>query len=373
MTETPLLIKADTARSADLFHALPLEILDPFLYAEVDGRRVAVNSVLESDRITGLGTGVEVLDVFSLGFDKLLNSGVSYPEAELETDLRACRELGIEHAVVGPDFPLALAEKLRGGGIGLTVDRDRFVFRRRVKSPEEIAGIRRAQAAANAAMALAAQLLGELPDGVSCESIRVAMQELCARAGCRLPDTVIVARNEQSALGHDIGSGPIVQGDMVLIDIWPQDRGSRCWADMTRTFMAGGAEAPGELREYWELTRASLAAVLPALAPGAVCRDIFGLACESFEAAGQPTVRTKDPGTTLVDGFFHGLGHGVGLEVHEPPYLGRSDETLAAGDVVAVEPGCYRRGFGGVRLEELVLITEHGAEVLTDFPHSLET
>jgi Xaa-Pro aminopeptidase len=74
----------------------------------------------------------------------------------------------------------------------------------------------------------------------------------------------------------------------------------------------------------------------------------------------------------LADGFFHALGHGVGLEVHEAPYLGRVGEELIAGDVVAVEPGLYRSGYGGCRLEDLVLVTEEGAESLTRFPYELE-
>jgi Xaa-Pro aminopeptidase len=82
-------------------------------------------------------------------------------------------------------------------------------------------------------------------------------------------------------------------------------------------------------------------------------------------------VRTKEQGTVLSEGYYHGLGHGVGLEVHERPNLGRSDERLIAGDVVTVEPGCYRQGFGGVRLEDLLLVTEDGCEVLTDFPYDL--
>jgi Xaa-Pro aminopeptidase len=106
---------------------------------------------------------------------------------------------------------------------------------------------------------------------------------------------------------------------------------------------------------------------------GADCRALFDLACDVFEAAGEPTQRTKKRGETLGDGFFHALGHGVGLEVHEQPGLGMlSRQTLVAGDVVTVEPGLYRAGYGGVRLEDIVLVTENGAEVLTKYPYDLE-
>lgn len=371
MTEA-LLMRADTARSADMFHAIPLEIIDPFLYVEAGDRKVAVTGVLERDRIQGLGLGIDVLDPFNFGLDELLDGGRDFLDAELEVDLRVCRELGVEHAVVPPEFPLAWAEALRAGGIELTVDADRFHLRRRIKTDLELEGIRRAQLAADNAMAAAAKLLRELPGELSCERVRATMQAVCAEHDGELPDTVIVACGEQSALGHEEGSGPIAHGDIVLIDIWPRDRVSRCWADMTRTFVAGGAEPPAELREYWQMCRDSLEAVGPLLRPGAVCRELHGASCEPFEAAGQPTVRTKEPNTSLDRGYYHSLGHGVGLEVHERPNLGRSDERLLAGDVVTVEPGCYRPGFGGARLEDLVLIIEDGCEVLTNFPYELE-
>ncbi len=365
-----VLMRASTA-SADLFHALPIDILDPFLYAEHDGRKVAVIGVLERDRIEALDLGIEIVDPFSLGLDSLLEQGVDFLSAEIECDLRACRELGLERATVPPDFPLAWADKLRGAGIELSVDGEAFDLRRRRKSAAQIAGIRRAQAAADAAMAAAADLLRELPAGLTCEQVRERMIEVCAELGAELPETVIVAHGAQSASGHEEGHGPIERGGIVLIDIWPRDKASRCYADMTRTFVAGGAAAPAELEEYWELTRASLAAVMPLIKPGAVCREVFGASCEPFEAAGKPTVRTKPPDSVLEEGYYHGLGHGVGLEVHERPNLGRSDETLLAGDVVTVEPGCYRPGFGGCRLEDLVLVTDDGAEVLTQFPYDL--
>ena len=101
----PILLRAAPGASADLFHAVPIDILDPFLYAEVDDRRFCVNSVLERDRIEALGLGIEVLDPFELGMDELLNAGVGFLEAEIECDLRALRQIGMEHAIVPPDFP----------------------------------------------------------------------------------------------------------------------------------------------------------------------------------------------------------------------------------------------------------------------------
>ncbi|MBV8947192.1 MAG: M24 family metallopeptidase, partial [Solirubrobacterales bacterium] len=94
--------------------------------------------------------------------------------------------------------------------------------------------------------------------------------------------------------------------------------------------------------------------------------------CQPYEQAGLPTQLSKNPGQVLEEGYFHSLGHGVGLEVHEAPTLGRAPDRLVAGDVITLEPGCYRPGFGGCRLEDLVLVTEDGAELLTDFPYDLE-
>ena len=157
----------------------------------------------------------------------------------------------------------------------------------------------------------------------------------------------------------------------MVVDIWPKDKTSRCWADMTRTFVAGGGEPPEELAEYWRLTKDSLERVYGDLRAGANGRKLFERSAEPYIEAGKPTQLTKEPNTVLEDGYFHGLGHGVGLEVHERPYMGRMGDDLVVGDVVTVEPGCYRRGFGGCRLEDLVLVTADGYEILTDFPYDL--
>jgi Xaa-Pro aminopeptidase len=183
-------------------------------------------------------------------------------------------------------------------------------------------------------------------------------------------DEFIVARGAQAAVGHEAGSGPIAPGESVVVDVWPRDRASACFADMTRTFVVG--EVPDELREYHRLTKDALDIAVAMVRPGVDGRDVYGAVCDHFEANGHATGRSKEPGTVLQDGFFHGLGHGVGLDLHERPGLSRYGDALVAGDVITLEPGLYRKGFGGVRLEDLLLVTEDGVENLTDFPYELE-
>ena len=138
---------------------------------------------------------------------------------------------------------------------------------------------------------------------------------------------------------------------------------------MTRTFVVGDP-TPATL-DMHRLALEALRRVTAAARPGVRGRELYDLACEVFEAAGHPTQRTKAPGETLIEGFFFGLGHGVGMEVHEAPALGRTGtEPLVAGDVVAVEPGTSR-GPDSARVEDLLLITPTGAELLTDFSYDL--
>jgi Xaa-Pro aminopeptidase len=318
-----------------------------------------------------LPTDIEVIDATALGRDELIAAKLSPLAIDAETALRAVQRVGITAAAVPPDFPLFLADHLRAGGIELTVDDDEFMTRRRVKTAHQLAGIRRAQKAADAAMGVAAALIRDLRAGLTSEEVRAAMQATAEEHGCDLSDEAIVSHGAQSAVGHDSGSGEIGAGEPVIVDIWPRDRASRCYADMTRTFVAGGGPAPAELREFWTLARESLDRVYADIRAGASGRSLFERSCEPYIEAGQPTQITKEAGVQLEEGYFHALGHGVGLEVHERPYMGRIGDDLVAGDVVALEPGCYRPGFGGCRLEDLVVVTDGGCEVLTDFPYEM--
>jgi Xaa-Pro aminopeptidase len=157
----------------------------------------------------------------------------------------------------------------------------------------------------------------------------------------------------------------------IEIDLWPQDEASGCWGDMTRTFVVGG-DPPEETRRQEALVAEALNAVYEAIRPGVTGRELHARACEPFEREGYRTQRTG-PGDDPTEGFQFSLGHGVGLEVHEDPSLGQSGrDPLVEGDVLAVEPGLWDRTAGGVRFEDLVLVTADGYELLNDFPYSLE-
>jgi Xaa-Pro aminopeptidase len=375
-----VLVIGDTFRCPELRHEIPLAVPDPFVYLEREGARHVYVSSMEADRIRGAAPGVTVHPLEEIGIDDLYAQGLGWLEIRLEGAARACVHAGLTNAIVPATFPSAYLDRIRGEGIELGIDQDAFNRRRRVKGGAELDGIRRAQTAAEAAMAEAVALLrsAENGDGVlwldgeplTVERVKAVMRRVFSEHSCTA-DEFIVAPGPQGASGHEMGHGPIRVGDPIVFDLWPRDDASSCFADMTRTFVVGSVS--DQVREWHALTKQALDASKALISPGADCQDVFAAACDVYEAAGYATQRTKVDGEVLDHGFFHGLGHGVGLEVHEGPYMGRlPGGALVAGDVVTVEPGLYDPAVGGVRLEDLVLVTEDGCEVLTRFPYDLE-
>ena len=375
-----VLIVADTIRSPELRHEVPLAVPDPFLYAEVGGKRSVVVSTLEAGRIRDLGTDLDVLTLEDAGIDELLKRGLDSYAVDLELNLNACRTLGLAAAVTPAGFPLADADFLRANGIEVSADQLFFDQRRRVKTEHELAGIRRACRAVEAGIAVGVDMLrgasranGLLTyDGepLTCERIKLEVERAFGEHGAAAEE-IIVSHGAQTAVGHEGGSGPIASDDVVLFDLFPRDRESACYSDFTRTFSLGTPS--DELREYHRLAKQALDLAVAAVKPGVKGSDIHRLVCDFFHEHGHKTQLHKEEGEALVDGYFHATGHGVGLEVHERPGVGRIEsEPLVAGDVIALEPGLYRNGYGGVRLEDLILVTEGGAEVLTTFPYDFE-
>jgi len=361
---------------------LPLAIGDPFLYLEAGGRRAVLTHALEDARIARAAPDVERLLDDAFGRDALISSGLAYDEVDTEVCVRAVEALGIRHAIVPAGFPLALADRLRAAGITLVPDEAAFIERRRRKNASEVAGIRRASEVALAAMSEAATMLREATiDGdalllageiVTAESVRGRIREICARGGAPAPaDIMIKPMGVDAAIGHDPGAGPLPPHTPIEVDIWPRDERSGCWSDMTRTFVRG--EISDAIAAIHALVLQAHERACAAIRPGVTGIELHGLACEVFETAGHPTQRTKAPGETLREGFYFSLGHGVGLEVHEAPILGRGDASpLVAGDVVAVEPGTFVPAVGGTRVEDLLLVTDDGSVRLTgSFPYDL--
>jgi Xaa-Pro aminopeptidase len=359
-------------------HAVPLTVPDPFLYAETDGKRTAVVSALELPRLAVADPGIELVPPGRLGMDELLDAGTPRVEAMLEVLARAVERLGIAEAAVPPDFPLELADYLRDRGVGIRVDRELFERRRRVKSAVEIEGARRAQRACEAALDRARELLraadagGEalVLDGepLTCERIKAELGAVFSRHDVAA-DEFVVSRGAQTAVAHELGQGPIAPGEPVLFDLWPRDRATGVYSDMSRTYVVG--EPPEEIVRHHAHCLEALRLAAGAAKPGANGRELMRLVCDFFAGHGYPTALTKEPGEVLEDGFFHGLGHGVGLEVHERPWIGRAGDDLVPGDLIALEPGLYRAGVGGVRLEDVLLVTEDGAETIAAYPYDL--
>lgn len=378
---TTYLLYDDALRSPELRHEVGEAVMDPIVFMDRDGVRIVVGSVLDEDIFTARE---DVVDEFwinhDLGSEELIkDESVPLELIGPEIVLRALKRAGATAVVVPATFPLLVADHLRTAGVEVTVDDEAWASRRRRKAPWEIEGIERAQRATEAAMLAAARMLraaepigterlrfeGEV---LTAELIREAMQAELAAMGAEAEE-ILVHSGDACLRGHDIGRGPIKQDASCIVDCYPRDRRTGCYTDMTRTFVAG--RPSDDLRALHTHVRAALEIAFEHLKPG---RDDAHRAVSAyFHEHGFPTREHHSGPGPLREGFFHALGHGVGLEVHERPWLSRRHDVIAVGDVLAVEPGLYFEGVGGVRLEDTVVITEDGIEHLTDpHPYSLE-
>jgi Xaa-Pro aminopeptidase len=375
---TDVLFYGDTERSHAMRHELPVVIGDQFLMGIVRGRLHMMISSLERGRVERAAPNAVLHDIADLGFGELRESGMELHEIDLELASRCAAAMGVREAVADPEMPVAIADRLRADGIVLRPDHRVVAGRRRVKSPAELEGIRRAQRAAEAGMRAAAAVLARSePDGdrlmldgkeLTAETVREALREACRLHGAPAPPDVIVGSVWQG-YGHEPGSGPLAANLPIAIDLWPQDEESGCWADMTRTFVVGSV--PDIVRERERLVREGLEAARAAVRPGITGRELHAIVCDLFEAAGYRTQRTP-PAEDSDEGFQFSLGHGVGLAVHEDPGLGMAGHApLVAGDVIAMEPGLWDPEVGDVRFEDLLLVTDDGSETLTDYPFDL--
>jgi Xaa-Pro aminopeptidase len=197
------------------------------------------------------------------------------------------------------------------------------------------------------------------------DQVKTELEMELLRHRCVLQE-VIVSCGEDAAEPHNLGEGPLKAGETIVVDIFPQHKESKYFGDMSRTFVKG---APSDdVREFYELSMEAMEAALDQIEAGVSGEELFNTACDVFEEAGYPTFRSDESTKT---GFISSLGHGVGLEIHEEPHLAPTGEELEAGHVVTVEPGLYDPDVGGVRIEDMVVVTEGGFRNLNEYHKDL--
>jgi Xaa-Pro aminopeptidase len=380
----PLLFYADGYKFPDVFHLTNFLSPDPIIALEDGKEIVVVANSLEEARVRKQSRATSVFNIDAFGAKELSARGISREELDANVIARFLASRGTKKVAVAAYFPLGMAERLRGLGIELEVAND-LGERRRAKRPDEIEALEAAQRATEDAWQKGVDALKRTTAGkdkvlqldgapFTAERLRAIVEGRLLELGYA-SDGAIIAPGPQAADPHMIGTGPIHQGEPVVMDIFPQHKTTRYWADMTRTVSKG--EPPADIVKMYEVVKRAQDAGIKALRPGVTGRSIHEMVEDIIFAAGYDTLRPgQQHGSrtngALPRGFIHGLGHGVGLEIHEAPSVGRGGTSpLMVGDVVTVEPGVYDPEIGGVRLEDMLVITETGSRNLTRAPRQL--
>ena len=363
-----LLVVGDSERNADLFWATGFRAPDPLTYVATAGKAWVVVKDLELDRAREQVRGAEVLAASR--YDSQ-GDGSSTAAGQLGEILRS---LDLGHLLVPSDFPVRTADELRASGFALTVAEAPLFPRRAIKSAEEVAAIAAAQRGAERAMEAALSMIAESSirgdllvgeDGhLTSEAVRRRIHHVLLDCDCA-GEYTIVAGGEQAIDPHQAGHGPLPAHRPIIIDIFPRHSVSGYYGDITRTVVRG--RVSGDAQRLYETVAAAQQGALESIREGVDGAEVHQGVVGRFRDAGYESGQIDG----RMQGFFHGTGHGLGLEIHEAPYLSRQSWRLKAGHVVTVEPGLYYAGVGGVRIEDLVVVEEGGCRNLTSFPKTL--
>ena len=367
------LLYAASEHDADILYPTGFFAPDPFLCLIAGSRTILVMSDLEMDRAKRESKATHVWSWTRMA--KRAAPGASPPRAEHV--IAAClKRLGTRSAEVPGSFPLGLARKLEGLNIRLRVARDPFWPEREIKTREEVKKIETSLRAAEAGLLAGIEALksttvgrdGWLRRGGSkftSEDLRGVVDSTILRLG-GIPVRTICAGGDQAVDPHEIGHGPLRAHSPIVMDIFPRSQATGYFGDLTRTVVRGRASE--KLKEVYALVEEGVRFGHRAIHEGANGRTIHDDILTLFNARGFKTGMKNG----RMQGFFHGTGHGLGLEIHEAPSISRRGSLLRAGHVVTVEPGLYYLGIGGVRIEDVALVTKTGSRNLTRVPKVLE-
>lgn len=362
----PRLMVEGAGSCSDLLFRSGFMPVDPVVFLDEGARRTLVVPLLEYSRAISEAPGVEVLLPEKTGVSKKNARSLSAWTVQL------MRYRRVKKVCVGAFFPAAMLRALEHSGIRIEIAQGSLYPERAIKSAKAIEKITASQRAAVQAMNEAEKILRKATVGktgtlkwqghtLTSEILRTAIDTELLRHGCHARDT-IVAGGAQAADPHERGHGPLKAGESIVIDIFPQHKRTGYWGDITRTFCKG-RPAPALAKMFNTVLRAQKMA-LSLIKPGCNGSTIHEAVAAFFVKEGYPT-RVEGG---VVRGFFHGTGHGVGLDIHESPGINRTENKLKQGNVVTVEPGLYDPDIGGVRIEDTVVIERGGPRILASCP-----
>ena len=370
--ELARLIVAPSDTDADMLYATRIFIGDPFIFLQQKGKRILVLSDLEIDRAKKNAKADEFVMFNQLEREVQGKAKKAPPYEKVLAHFLTKR--GVKRALVPANFPLSFANEIKRNGIALETSNGLFWPAREKKTAEEIRLLERALRMTETGMKRGMEILktSKLGTGkklkwsgktLTSEILRAEIDSAILRAG-GVPTNTIVAGGDQACDPHERGFGPLRADSLIILDIFPRDGKTGYWGDMTRTVVRGRASE--QQRKLWEAVKAGQTLGLKRIKAGVDGMSIHQAITELFERRGFPTeVRN---GRRV--GFFHGTGHGLGLEIHEYPRLQKV--VLKAGQCLTVEPGLYYPGIGGARIEDVVIVEKDGCRILSKFPKQLE-
>lgn len=372
-----LLLIGESFDTADVYYVTRHLFPDPVIYLDKgDDTTLIACGDFEVAPAAAHSRAARVRGFRDYGGDALRGSMPGH-ERLAELALRVLRDEGVTRAVTTDDMPLSVADYLRANGVDLTCRPELLQGPRELKDMAELAAIESAQRATERAMQAAVDLIAGAHAGhdgllyerdrpVTAERLRAVVDASLLEDNCSA-DGTITAAGPDSAQPHNVGHGPIHAGRPIVVDIFPRHKERRYFADMTRTVCKGTPEH--EITRMYHVTRDALDLALSLIRPGVTGKAVFEAVCRLYEEHGYATFLRDNQFPE--EGFIHSLGHGVGLDVHEGPQLGLAENILRVDEVITVEPGLYKPGLGGVRIEDMVVVTADGCRNLTDFPKTL--
>ncbi|MGH3087302.1 MAG: M24 family metallopeptidase [Rubrobacteraceae bacterium] len=378
--QADLLVIGAPEHDAAAYHLSGFLAPDAVICARVNGKKYLAVSSLEYGRARKQANVDELISFEELGLKALARELAGEGSALGAATADLLKKLGATSVTVPANLGVIHADELRKRGIEVSPNAKLFTGLRRQKTEEEISHIEEAQRATEESCRHAVDVLKESEvssDGtllwrgetLTSEVLRAEIDVYLLRRGFIAVNT-IAAGGPQAADPHERGSGALKANETIILDIFPSSAKSRYYADMTRTFVKG--EPSEEVRKMYDAVLEAQNVALGMIRAGVAGKDVHEKVSEVLHEAGYKTIHhDQEEGKPLTEGFFHGTGHGVGLELHEGPSLGTQDVELKPGDVVTVEPGVYDPKLGGVRIEDLVVVTKDGCRNLTEFPKDL--